>query len=784
MRKRLTALETITKRLESDLGNQLGYSAPLIDINPPERQARISVEGQLWYSFARLNAVLTEMEVHQIRAMPAHERVARFKSALLTNRLTGQAEINALAQLGVPGQAGRRVYQLSPDSREVKAKDGDFSFALAPANQIGFLDRRLASLVSNTQLSGQYGNDWNYIERVTNVTVVKIDRNQGLIVLDVNRNYPTIVDELRNSGIVNLDQDAVLDPVSRDFFTEKLKQSLRSIGNPPVAANHPLTQQALFAVGQRALPARPGDVSATADLLWDANALGASSITRNLQPVRAQLTTHGIVLNQSQWQAWEDALTHRARLVWGPPGTGKSQTLRAIVIGAILEAHLSSKSLRVLVCASTYTAIDNVLLGIGTELNAIIPGSCSNYRIRSVYQSPPGNISPTIDAELSRANPSSTITGLRSQLQSASGLVVVGSTPEQVHNLLTCGNGEPLDEWFDLIVIDEASQMDVGHAVLPFCGIAANGSVVLAGDPLQLPPIHQAEAPEGLADVVGSIYRFYERVHGVPVSPLDINYRSNDTIVEFARQSGYRAALTSNAPNLQIGLTSALPSSQPENWPATLYWCSDWNFFLDPAQPATCFVYDDRSSSQMNVFEADAVASIIWLLEQRLSNNLVNDPGQPPANWSFWTHGVGIVTPHRAQQGLIVSQLQALFGATGQVADEIREAVDTVERFQGQQRDVIIASFALGDPDQIEDEEEFLLSLNRFNVMASRARAKLIVLVSRQVVDHLANEVEVLHDSRLLKVFVETFCNNSQAATLGHMTQGGTTTVNGEIRWH
>ena len=91
----------------------------------------------------------------------------------------------------------------------------------------------------------------------------------------------------------------------------------------------------------------------------------------------------------------------------------------------------------------------------------------------------------------------------------------------------------------------------------------------------------------------------------------------------------------------------------------------------------------------------------------------------------------------------------------------IRDAVDTVERFQGQQRDVIVVTFALGDPDQIAEEDEFIHSLNRFNVMASRARAKLIVLVSQQVVDHLASDLDVLRESRLLKSFVETFCNVS-----------------------
>mgnify|MGYP003668455389 CR=1 FL=1 len=118
------------------------------------------------------------------------------------------------------------------------------------------------------------------------------------------------------------------------------------------------------------------------------------------------------------------------------------------------------------------------------------------------------------------------------------------------------------------------------------------------------------------------------------------------------------------------------------------------------------------------------------------------------------------------------------------MGDSIRDAVDTVERFQGQQRDIMIVSFALGDPDQIADEEEFLMSLNRFNVMASRARAKLIVLVSRQVVDHLANEVTVMRQSRLLKAFVEMFCNQSRPMILAHHDENGALTqVPGTFRW-
>ena len=107
-----------------------------------------------------------------------------------------------------------------------------------------------------------------------------------------------------------------------------------------------------------------------------------------------------------------------------------------------------------------------------------------------------------------------------------------------------------------------------------------------------------------------------------------------------------------------------------------------------------------------------------------------------------------------------------------------------MERFQGQQRDVIIASFGLGDPDLIRAEDEFLYSLNRFNVMASRARAKLIVFTTRSLVDHLADDADVLEASRLLKNFAESFCQEPEALTLGYHTGGALVERPGLLRMH
>ena len=801
--KRLTALETVTKRLETDLRASLRQSAPEINIQAPAHQNRVSVDGQLWLGFSKLNAALEELDVHQIRAMPPHERAARFHSARLPRRLGPQAEQAALITMGLRQSRGRRVYELGPDSIDVKAKIGDFGFALAPQNVGGFLDRKVCGIVRNTpldtQLRTQFGNRYWHVlmEELLSVTIVGLDRNRRRIAVDPDGRFPTILDTLHTNGIVDLERDLVLDPVHHDFFTNKLVTALRAVGNPPIARNNP-NPLVHTATGQGPRGARATAHTPVADCLWNAGALSNTSVGRTLGPVQTHLQTHlqtrGIFLNASQWRAWEDALTHRARLIWGPPGTGKSRTARAVVVGAVLEAQQNSRPLRVLVSAFTYTAIDNILFDIAQDVTALLPGVCDVFRLRSRYAEAPTNTGVAIDVELSRSNPSSRVSNLRTRLQHGQSVLVVGATPEQAHNLLTCENGAAQAEWFDLIVIDEASQMDVPHAVLPLCGLANEGSVIMAGDPLQLAPIHQASAPKDLENIVGSIYLFWRDVHHVQESALEINYRSNNTLVSFSREAGYSATLSSHSPNLSIDLVSPLPQAAPAQWPPSLAWCPDWMRFLDPAQPAVCFVYEDGQSSQRNEFEADAIAALLWILNRRVSDRLQNElhPATgvvTPASTTqysaleFWQHGVGVVTPHRAQQGLIVTRLLSAFNATGQLADAIRDAVDTVERFQGQQRDIMIASYTLGDPDQIAEEDEFLMSLNRFNVIASRARAKLIVLVSQDILNHLAYDIKVLRESKLLKVYAESFCNGTQPMDLVHMSGGTRKVVPGSFRW-
>jgi len=330
--------------------------------------------------------------------------------------------------------------------------------------------------------------------------------------------------------------------------------------------------------------------------------------------------------------------------------------------------------------------------------------------------------------------------------------------------------------------------------ILPLCTIAPHASVVLAGDWKQLPPIHQAEPPLGLEAMLGPAYLFFRQIHHAGEDMLELNYRSAEEIVEFCREADYPATFRSWSPDLQVDFVTDVPLDQPQNWPEQLVFSPDLRRLLNPAQRCVCIVYDDGRSSQSNRFEADMVAAISWLLLDRVSLRLLNErdantgliAAPNHAVYSpidFWQRGLGVVSPHRAQQALVTARLQELFSERSD-PELIRDAVDTVERFQGQQRDVIVATFALGDPDQIAEEDEFLHSLHRFNVMVSRARAKLIVLVSEQVVDHLAGDLQVLQESRLLKSFVETFCNVSSPANFGWTRDGEVHRVDALLRVH
>jgi DNA replication ATP-dependent helicase Dna2 len=798
LKKKLRALLYVVYRLEKDLHKVLNRTAAPQVFRAPKRIAGIAAQSLLWHEFARLNVALADLEAHSIRAMPPHEREARFRSAHLERRLEGEERtlaiewLRAAAPQPLDDVDDLMIYIMSNDSRDVNIRPPSIGHALAPKGDQGFLNRSAYPLVKGIASIRVFAKGSIADARLTEVAVVAIERQRGIIALTPGGSNCVV--ELERAGRVDFAHNVMLDPVSHDFITGKVRLTLQAIGRPHSAR---ADDRVFHALGMQKSTDSISAETPASEFLWNAMALAGSVSKHDTSSTQTALELAGLRLNGSQWEAWESALTRRLTLVWGPPGTGKSQTIRAVIAGAAWLGLTTRRPSRILISSNTYAAIDNILLGVSELLAHILPSSSYRIiRVQSPYKSTPAEFSKAQHAQVERVVVEATeaddsVTELQDLLtldnqEGASGIIVVAAIPHQLHNLALATSkkskrkGKAAEaatqrRWFDLIVIDEASQLDVASSTIIASKAAEGASFVLAGDDLQLAPIRQAEPPEGLEHLVGSIYEYIYYHHGVTPAPLQVNYRSSAALVDLIKRAGYDPGLSAHHPSLALSvLKPGLPTVRPTDWPEQLVWTPHWNLMLDPREAAACFLYDDEVAGQANDFEADAVAAIVWLLygrfDQQLSGELDDNgakrpvTGEPYGVREFWQRGVGVVTPHRAQMAKIADRLHQILPSHDPTL--IWEAVDTVERFQGQQRDVIVASFGLGDPDLIRAEESFLYQLNRFNVMVSRARSKLIVLVTRSLVEHLSDNAEVLEQSRFLKYFVESFCKESAAIQL------------------
>ncbi|MCW5207907.1 hypothetical protein VU11_04435 [Desulfobulbus sp. US2] len=109
---------------------------------------------------------------------------------------------------------------------------------------------------------------------------------------------------------------------------------------------------------------------------------------------------------------------------------------------------------------------------------------------------------------------------------------------------------------------------------------------------------------------------------------------------------------------------------------------------------------------------------------------------------------LALISPHRAQNNRITRRLTELLGGSDDLP-----LVDTVERIQGAEREVILFGFTCSDPDQVLGE--FLNNPNRFNVAITRARHKLIVVGSETFFAAVAQSEESLRANVCFKEFFE-----------------------------
>ncbi|WP_217697648.1 AAA domain-containing protein [Pseudomonas aeruginosa] len=362
-------------------------------------------------------------------------------------------------------------------------------------------------------------------------------------------------------------------------------------------------------------------------------------------------------------------------------------------------------------------------------------------------------------------------------------VTIVATATMQAYKLAEWTHGRHVAPIFDVVIVDESSQVQVTHAISPLATLKDDARLIIAGDHLQMPPIMALEPPKGAEYLVGSIQKYLlDRPFGSQIvpCPLEENYRSAEDIVAYARTIGYRSTLKASNAATALHLLAAVPTPA-SGFPGAFPWSSLWPDILDPAKKVLTLLHDDDLSSQSNSFEAKIVAALTWCLRQTVSAELDGRGAvthATPTPDQFWGQCIGIVTPHRAQRALVVRELRSIFPSDP--PNLIDSAVDTVEKFQGGQRHTIVVTFGVGDADVIMGEEAFLMQLERTNVAISRAMAKCLVVMPMTLAGHVPQDKKAIETAHAIKDYVDEFCNQE----LVDQVSFGSTSRQAKLRYH
>ena len=416
-------------------------------------------------------------------------------------------------------------------------------------------------------------------------------------------------------------------------------------------------------------------------------------------------------LNASQEKAVNEVLWAKdVAVVHGPPGTGKTTTL----VEAIFET-LRRES-QVLVCAQSNMAVDwiseklvdrgiNVLrIGNPTRVNDKMLSFTYERRFEAHPDYPQlWSIRKAIrelrqqrkhadswHQKMDRLKSRATELELRIRSSLFGEARVIASTLTGAANRVLEG------EKYSTLFIDEAAQ-----ALEAACWIAIRkaGRVILAGDHCQLPP-----TVKSIMALKGGLGKtLMERiVENKPetVTLLKMQYRMNEQIMKFSSEWFYNGMVES-APT--VSHRGILDYDTPMMW-------------IDTAECDGKEEFVGENFGRINRAEAELTLQTLQQYLEKIGKQRILEE----------SIDVGIISPYRAQVQLLRKELRKreFFRPYRHLL-----TVNTVDGFQGQERDIILISLVRSNDG---GDIGFLRDLRRMNVAITRARMKLIILGSSE----------------------------------------------------
>ncbi|ASJ15761.1 DNA helicase [Thermococcus chitonophagus] len=634
------------------------------------------------------------LEFHSRRGMlekyyrlPLDVRAYSEKTAIVkVTKVEKGRECRIWGQLVIPGENGFARY--SPDEVLVDI-DEDSWVVVTPLDSLGEDDPA------------------RIIRRMPLGIVEAIDHKHGGIVIKLislrrmkftfpHFGYKCMNGEVVINGVkVRAGNYLVLDPAIDDIGMSRAFEILENIDN-----------HVIYDLLRNLYEDNP-EVDVTVDL-WD-----ESSVEEFLASIEH--------LNEEQ-RAFASDVRHRLVTLQGPPGTGKTSGALAPAILARAYATLKKgRSALFLVTGLSHRAVNEVLLRTYRLIQDMKGKFPLLDRVRLLR-----GVSGEEAIEVIRKDLGVEVDYVFKEIKFSSGQMslfgggkveILFATPQTAHRLLKNVKG------VDLVVVDEASMMDLPMFLLATS--KARGQVLLVGDHRQMQPIqvHEWELEDRKTierhfpflsalnfvrflrgELDGRELKRFRRILGR--DPPKLNGKKDELLPMYRLKETYRLPQTLARLHTElfysfdgIELRSA-KKPKKEVLDALRRAGKDefLGFVLDPDYPVVLIVHEEGESTKVNELEASLVERIVNALENV---------------------GVGVVVPYRAQKRLIRSRIDV--------------QVDTVERFQGGEKDVIIVSMTSSDPAYLSKVMDFLYDPNRLNVAASRAKEKLIMIASRNI---------------------------------------------------
>ena len=471
------------------------------------------------------------------------------------------------------------------------------------------------------------------------------------------------------------------------------------------------------------------------------NSLASTPISwKNDQRIDQAMSSYAKNLNPSQRKAVEAAMQNTLTLWRGPPGTGKTRTLVALIASVVNYANVqenggksdrgkssntqaSWRGPKVLACAASNVAVDNILDAL---LREKIDRSMNILRLGSPARVQPWLLESTLSHKVALHPKGKEANSIRERFRGVTSLEAAKARKQaqqldreaaiQVVNasdviLATCvGAGDDLlaDRVFRYAFVDEAAQCVEPHTLIPLTKALAG---VLVGDTKQLPPTVVSRD----AVAIGLQRSLIERLELLGVEPylLEEQYRMHPGLAAFSSVRFYDRRLKS------VPKPSERVAPNGVNWPSKMV----------PLAFIEVKGEEMRAPDGNSIFNVQEAEECVRVVQKLLLSGDVKNAGD-----------IGIIAPYAAQVRAIseewnrkVTSDVKLKNTSIVEADNPESAKDeleirSVDGFQGREKEVIVLCTVRNNR---QNQLGFVADPRRLNVAITRAKRGLIVLGHR-----------------------------------------------------